>query len=350
VTALDAPLAAADRAALGQHGGSQLLPWLTGCLVITALLTAASVVVGISGVRTSLAWLATPDALSDTVLWHIRLPRAVGAWVAGALLGLGGAIAQSLFRNPLADPYLLGSASGAALGVTVSLLAVDASLLGFGWVGSLGMTGAAFAGACAAIALTVALSRGVLETTSLLLAGVVVAFLLSAVTSLLLLGSPDVWRTMQTFLLGNTGFLNWHATSLLAAVLVTCYVPAALLSRGLDALSLGEDTAASLGLSLPSLRLALLALLSLATATTVGQVGLIGFVGLVAPHLVRQTLRVNQRQLLLAAPLCGGALLQAADLISRWAIQPAELPVGVVTACIGGVYLIVLLWRRARNA
>lgn len=344
------PLSSGELTAANREGSSQFLPWLTVCVGITVLLTGASLLVGTSGIRMSLAWLLSPDALSDTVLWHIRLPRAVGAWLAGALLGLGGAIAQSLFRNPLADPYLLGSASGAALGVTVSLLAADASLVGFAWVGTLNVTCAAFIGACAAIALTVALSRGVLETASLLLAGIVVAFLLSAVTSLLLLRSPDAWRTMQTFLLGNTGFLNWRSTELLSAALVACFVPAAVLSRGLDALSLGEDTASSLGLSLPALRLMLLALLSLATATTVGQVGLVGFVGLVAPHLVRQTLHVTQRQLLVAAPLCGGALLQAADLVSRWAIQPAELPVGVVTACLGGCYLVLLLWRRTRNA
>jgi iron complex transport system permease protein len=122
------------------------------------------------------------------------------------------------------------------------------------------------------------------------------------------------------------------------------------LALELDALTFGEDTAQSLGVSLPALRLALLSLLSLATASTVGQVGIVGFVGLAAPHLVRETFQVNQRQLLIAAPLCGGALLQAADLISRWAVRPAELPVGIVTACLGGTYLVLLLWRRARHA
>jgi iron complex transport system permease protein len=214
----------------------------------------------------------------------------------------------------------------------------------------MGVTGTAFVGACGAIALTLALSRGVLQTASLLLAGIVVAFLLSAVTSLLLLSSPDTWRAMQAFLLGSTGFLSWRSTVLLAAVFVACAFPTVLLSRGLDALTLGEETAQSLGISLTALRLSLLTILSLATATTVAQVGVIGFVGLVAPHLVRESLHVNQRQLLIAAPLCGGALLQAADLLSRWVIRPAELPVGIVTACLGGSYLIFLLWRRSRNA
>jgi iron complex transport system permease protein len=212
------------------------------------------------------------------------------------------------------------------------------------------MTGAAFVGACAAIALTLLLSRGGLQTSSLLLAGIVVAFLLGAVSSLLLLRSPETYRAVQVFLLGSTAYLSWHSSLLLGLAFAICVVPAVLLARGLEALTLGEDTARSLGLSLPALRLALLGLLSLATATTVAQVGVVGFVGLVAPHLVRESVQLSQRQLLIAAPLCGGALLQAADLVSRWAIRPAELPVGVVTACLGGAYLVVLLWRRARNA
>jgi iron complex transport system permease protein len=324
--------------------------WLFACIAITVLLTASSLVVGTSSIRTSIEWLLSADVQSNSVLWQIRLPRAIGAWFAGALLGLGGAIAQGLFRNPLAEPYLLGSASGAALGVTVGLMAADASLSGLAWTGEMGVTGTAFVGACAAIALTLALSRGVLQTASLLLAGIVVAFLLSAVTSLLLLSSPDTWRAMQAFLLGSTGFLSWRSTVLLAVVFVACVVPTVLLSRGLDALTLGEETAQSLGISLTALRVSLLTILSLATATTVAQVGVIGFVGLVAPHLVRESLHINQRQLLIAAPLCGGALLQAADLLSRWIIRPAELPVGIVTACLGGSYLIFLLWRRSRNA
>jgi iron complex transport system permease protein len=323
---------------------------LVGCLIITAALTMGSLVIGTSTIRTSLQWLRSPDTQTMNVVWNIRLPRAMGAWFAGALLGLGGAIAQGLFRNPLADPYLLGSASGAGLGVSIGLLATASSLGSLAWAGEIGVTGMAFFGAAAAVALTLALSRGVLQTTSLLLGGIVVAFLLSAVTSLLLLSSPETWRAMQVFLLGSTDLLGWRSTGLLFITWVICTVPALLLSRGLEALSLGEETAASLGVSLPALRMALLVILSLATATTVAQAGVIGFVGLVAPHLVRESLQVTQRQLLIAAPLCGGVLLQAADLLSRWAIRPAELPVGVVTACLGGSYLVLLLRRRVQNA
>jgi iron complex transport system permease protein len=328
---------------------SRLGTWLACCLAITLLLTCGSLIVGTSSIETSFGWLFSPDAQSSVVLWQIRLPRTVGAWFAGALLGLSGAIAQGVFRNPLAEPYLLGTASGAALGVTLSLIAADASIGALAWAGQLGITGAACVGACAAIALTVGLSRGVLQTASLLLSGIVVAFLLSAVTSLLLLTKPDIWREMQIFLLGSTGFVSWSSAGLLAVVFCVCVVPAVLLARGLDALTLGEDTAQSLGLSLPMLRLTLLGVVSLGTATAVGQVGIVGFVGLVAPHLVRETLSVNHRQLLIGAALCGGALLQGADLLCRWIIRPAELPVGAVTACVGGTYLVFLLWRRSRD-
>ena len=332
------------------RGANRLATWLGCCIAVTVLLTFCSLVVGTSSVETSLGWIFSPDAQSSVVLWQIRLPRTIGAWFAGALLGLAGGIAQGVFRNPLAEPYLLGTASGAALGVTISLIAADASAGGLAWATQLGVTGAACVGAGGATLLTISLSRGVVQTRSLLLSGVVVAFLLGAITQLLLLTKPEIWRTMQIFLFGSTGFISWSSTGLLGAVFFVSLVPAALLSRGLDALTLGEDTAQSLGLSLPMLRLTLLGIVALATAASVSQVGVVGFVGLIAPHLVRETLSVNHRQLLIAAPLCGGALLQAADLVSRWVIRPSELPVGAVTACIGGSYLVFLLWRRSRNA
>jgi iron complex transport system permease protein len=332
----------------GARAANRMVIWLLCCLAVTLALTCGSLVVGTSSFETSWHWLTSPDAQSSVVLWQIRLPRTVGAWFAGALLGLGGAIAQGLFRNPLAEPYLLGTASGAALGVAVSLIAIDSSVGELAWTGRLGMTGTACIGACAAIALTITLSRGVLQTSSLLLAGIVVTFVLGAITQLVLLAKPELWREMQTFLLGSTALLSWSSADLLGAVFFLCVIPAALLARGLDALTLGEDTAQTLGLSLPLVRLTLLGVLSMGTAAVVGQVGIVGFVGLIAPHLVRETLAVNHRQLLIGAPLCGGALLQAADLLSRWIIRPAEFPVGAVTACIGGSYLVILLWRRSR--
>src|SRR5882757_5452241 len=132
--------------AAGAH--SRLAAWLFCCLLVTLLLTGAGLIVGTSSLETSLGWLLAPDAQSSVILWQIRLPRTVGAWFVGALLGLCGAIAQGVFRNPLADPYLLGTASGAELGVALSLIAADATVGELAWAGKLGLTGAACVGAC----------------------------------------------------------------------------------------------------------------------------------------------------------------------------------------------------------
>jgi iron complex transport system permease protein len=320
--------------------------WTLGGVTLALFWGGLSLLVGTTDWATSWQWLHTGDAQSQLVLWEIRLPRTIGAWCVGALLALAGTVAQGLFRNPLADPYLLGSASGAALGVALALVGAEASFTALAWAGRLGLTGAAFLGACGAMALTLVLARGALQTHTLLLSGVVVAFVLNALTSLVLLVSADAWRAMQAFLLGNTGLLGWSTTIVLAGVCVLCLLPSLWWARGLDALTLGEDTAQSLGLSLNGLRLMFLVLLSLATGAAVAQVGVVGFVGLVAPHLVRQTAAMDHRRLLWCSTLCGGALLQGADLLSRCLIRPAELPVGVLTACLGGAYLLVLMWRR----
>ena len=304
-------------------------------------------------------------AMAQQIVWDIRLPRTLGAWTAGALLGLAGAVAQGLFRNPLADPYLLGSASGASLGVALALALFgggSAGLLGFlgiakgsvavsvfssHWLVRLGLTGAAFVGAVLAVLLTLVLARGVQHTLRLLLAGVIVGVVLGAITSLLLLLSPDSLQAMQAFMLGSTGFVGWSACLLMASVWLVCLVLAWVLSRALDGLALGEATAHSLGLPLAPLRAALVAVLALATGTAVAQTGLIAFVGLAAPHLVRAAVSVPHGRLMLLSSLMGGALLCAADLLARGLMAPQELPVGVLTAVLGGGYLLWLMHRRA---
>ena len=302
-------------------------------------------------------------AMAQQIVWDIRLPRTLGAWCAGALLGLAGAVAQGLFRNPLADPYLLGSASGASLGVALALaLLGGGGLLGFlgggsstvavsvfssHWLVRLGLTGAAFIGAVLAVLLTLALARGVQHTLRLLLAGVIVGVVLGALTSLILLLSPDSLQAMQAFMLGSTGFVGWAACLLMAGVWLLCLALAWALSRALDGLALGEATAHSLGLPLAPLRAALVAVLALATGTAVAQTGLIAFVGLAAPHLVRAAVSVPHGRLMALSSLMGGALLCAADLLARGLIAPQELPVGVLTAVLGGGYLLWLMHRRS---
>jgi iron complex transport system permease protein len=292
-------------------------------------------------------WSAEGDVVSRQIVWDIRLPRSLGAWLGGALLGLAGAVAQGLFRNPLADPYLLGSASGASLGVGVylSLWGGNAWAMS-GWLG-LGLTGAAFLGAVLAVVFTLLLARGVQQTLRLLLAGVVVGVVLGAVTSLISLLQPQVLQAMQGFMLGSTAFVSWSVCLTMAAVLALCMAFSWIFARVLDALSLGEATAQSLGVPLPLARTVLVGVISLATGAAVAHIGLVAFVGLAAPHLVRSLVRCTHAWHLLLSALMGGALLVLADVMARVMLAPQELPVGVLTAVLGGGYL---LWRVYRDA
>lgn len=319
---------------------SVLAAWL---LAASAGLLALGIAVG------SMGWepLLDETGAGLTILWEIRLPRSVAAWLAGALLGLAGAIAQGLFRNPLADPYLLGSSTGAALAVALLLLLLGAApAVAAGWAARFGLTGAAFVGALLAVIVTLALARGVQHTARLLLAGVIVGMVLGALSALVISLAPDLLRSMQAFLLGSTGFLGWPAVVVLALALVASALAAMACSRALDALALGETTAASLGVGLAPVRLVLVAAMALATGAAVAQVGLVAFVGLMAPHLVRSLAKPTHRWLLPLSALAGGVLLLAADVVARWLLAPQELPVGVVTAVLGGGYLLALLQRR----
>jgi iron complex transport system permease protein len=286
------------------------------------------------------------------IFGEIRLPRSAGAALIGALLGLAGAIAQGVFRNPLADPYLLGSSAGAGLAVVLMLAAASlaggsVSLATAAWIERIGLVAAAFVGALAGVALTLMLARGAVQTLRLLLAGVVVGVLLGAASDLITVVSPDALRGKQAFMLGSTSFVGTSSLSLLAAGLTLLIVLATRHARALDALTLGEDSAASLGLDLGRIRLRLVAMLSLATALAVAQAGLIAFVGLVAPHLVRRHAPGGHGWLLAASAAMGAVLMLTADVVSRALIAPQELPVGVVTAVLGGGYLFVLIRRRS---
>ena len=289
------------------------------------------------------------------LIGQIRAPRSVGAWLCGALLGLAGAIAQGLFRNPLADPYLIGSASGASLGVVLVLAAAAlgghaVSLATAGAIARVGLVGGAFGGALAGVLLTLALAHGAQQTSRLLLAGVVVGVVLGAASDLVITAAPEALRGRQAFLLGSTGYLGWHSCALLGLGLVLTLPPSWRLGRALDALTLGAETAHSLGLALPQIRLALVAAIALATGVAVAQAGLIAFVGLVAPHLVRRFAPATHGYMLAASSATGGCLLLLADVLARSLIAPQEVPVGVLTALLGGGYLIWLLRRRSAAA
>lgn len=317
-------------------------------LRLAALLCAAAALLVVLGFAAgsegwSFAWRDDAELIAA-----IRAPRTLGAFCAGALLGLAGAIAQGLFRNPLADPYLLGSAAGAGLGVVLvlaagGLLGGSLGLATAGWLLRIGLVGAAFVGALLGVSVTLLLAGGAARPLVLLLCGVVVGVLLAALADLVVLLSPDALRGKQVFMLGTTGFLGWPAVGLLVLALLVALPLTVRVARALDALVLGESSAASLGVPLAQVRLLLVAVMSLATGSAVAQCGLVAFVGLVAPHLVRRTVTVTHGALVALAALAGGVLLLAADVAARSVVVPQELPVGLLTAVLGGLYLLVLL-------
>ena len=277
----------------------------------------------------------------EAIVWKLRLPRVLMGVLVGASLGTSGAAMQGLFRNPLAEPYLLGVASGASFGATLAMTLPGSSpalvpLFAFG-------------GAVGAVVITLALSRagGRARMTSILLAGVVVGSILTSLTMFLMLRDEDRLRAVFSWTLGNLSLSSWvtlgRATPYAASGMLLLYA----FARGLDALQLGEDTARTLGVNARAVRIGVIVGASLATAAAVAFVGLIGFVGLVAPHVMRRLGAPDHRLLLPASALGGAALLVVADLGARVALRPAEIPIGVVTALLGGPFFLWLLRRQA---
>jgi iron complex transport system permease protein len=279
----------------------------------------------------------------DTIVWDLRVPRVLLAAVVGAGLAVAGATLQGVLRNPLADPYVLGTASGAALGAAIAVLVpIRLVVFEFGLV-----NGLAFVGALLAVWAVYRLSRtsGLAPLTSLLLIGYAVASLLAAGLALAMFASGAHLRQIFSFLLGGLDGASW-ARLAGAALLIGLALAAALWrTRSLNGFVLGEETAAHLGVDVPRERALLFAIAALATAAAVAVAGLIGFVGLVVPHLVRLVAGANARVVIPLSALGGAALLVWADLVARLA---GDIPIGVVTALIGAPFFIVLL-RRART-
>jgi len=281
------------------------------------------------------------------ILWQLRLPRVVLGALVGAMLALAGAAYQGVFRNPLADPYLLGAAGGAGLGATLAIAyGPDTS----SWpVGLLPL--AAFTGAVAGVAAAYALGRsgGGRTTTTLVLAGVAVASFLTAIQTFVQQREDDTLREVYGWILGRLSTAGWKEvvlilpyTLLSAAVIVAC-------RRLLDVLAVGDDEAESLGVRAARVRLVVVAAATLGTAAAVAVSGLIGFVGIIVPHTVRLVAGSSYR---LVVPLClllGATFMILADLVARTVMAPGELPIGVVTAFLGAPFFAVVL-RTTRRA
>ncbi|SDE99581.1 iron complex transport system permease protein [Thermus arciformis] len=291
----------------------------------------------------------------NPIVTELRLPRVLGGMLVGGALAVSGAAFQGLFRNPLADPYLMGSASGAAFAVTLFAVLLGGLSPAFAQHAvfqhlPFSATFFGFLGALLATLLTLVLAGGVARTGELVLAGVVVGSVLTGLTTYLMMQDADRVRAVFAYTLGNLAFVGWAGVRALALALLLALPPLFLLGRVLNALQLGEETAKSLGLPLEGLKLLLLGAASLLTASAVAQAGIIGFVGLVVPHMLRRLLGEDYRLLLPASALGGGALLALADLLARTLARPAELPVGVVTTLLGGPFFLYLMWRRRGRA
>jgi iron complex transport system permease protein len=285
------------------------------------------------------------------LIWVWRAPRVLLAFLVGALLAISGVIFQGVFRNPLAEPYLLGSASGAGVGAALALLLPSALTSTLPLFEYLGLPILAFLGAWGASFLVLALARhgGSWQTAPLLLAGVALAAMLSALRGVLILWFGDETshlRALVSWQLGGLQTPTWNELAFLTGCLWFILITTYRLSAGLDALGLGDVTAKSLGVDLSRFTAIAVLVAALATALAVCWGGLIGFIGLIIPHVLRWWVGHLHRRLIPTAALAGGSLLVLVDTVARSVLAPSEIPIGLLTALIGGPFFIYLLRQR----
>ncbi|HVT63953.1 MAG TPA: iron ABC transporter permease [Mycobacteriales bacterium] len=285
------------------------------------------------------------DSPDDEIVWQIRVPRVLLAALIGATLTTAGTVMQVLVRNPLADPFLLGVSSGASVGATAVLLFGVFASLGV-WALSVGST----IGALVATASVFAVARagGRLMPTQLILCGVVMSAMFESVASFLLFkGNPQATQSVLFYLLGSFGSATWDQLPIPAVVLLLSLVYLYSQSRPLNALAIGQDQAASLGIDVRRVRRNLFIVASVMAGVSVAVSGVIGFVGLVVPHIVRLLVRSDHRKVLPVGMLLGAAFMVLGDLLARTIVAPQEMPIGVVTAFVGAPTLILLVRRRS---
>lgn len=320
---------------------SRVAAWkgLTALMALAVAVFLASLLIGSSGIgmsRMAGVLLGTSDDAARSVLTVVRLPRALAAFGVGSLLALAGVLLQALFRNPLADPYVLGVSGGAAIGALLAMM-VGAE--------AFGVQSAAIAGALGAVTVVYFLARGG-GTARLLLTGVVLASACGAVTTVLLaVADASRARGMLFWLMGD---LEWAFSPWMSALTaVAAVIVALLLGRPLNVLAAGELRARSVGLELDAWRSALFFACAILTAIAVVSAGTIGFVGLITPHVVRLTFRTSDHRVVApASALLGGTLLALADLVARTIASPRQLPVGAIMAIVGAPLFIMLLRTR----
>ncbi len=316
---------------------------LAGAMVLGVSLGPASLPVGgvFLEILDRMPLVTVDSGLSEreaAIVWQLRVPRVVLGALVGAMLATAGGAYQGVFRNPLADPYLLGVAAGAGLGATIVIAA------GAGGPG-IAVAAAAFAGAIAAVVLTYALARtgGVGSTANLILAGVAVAAFFTAAQTFVQQRAADTIREVFSWILGRLATVGWAEVALLAPFVAVSAAVLFASRRLLDVLAVGEEEAGTLGVRTDRLRLVVVAAATLGSAVAVAVSGLIGFVGIVVPHTVRLLAGHSYRLILPLAFVGGAAFLVFADLLARVIISPGELPIGVVTAFVGAPFFAVVL-------
>jgi len=281
---------------------------------------------------------------TEAILWEIRFPRVILAVLVGSMLSAAGAGYQGAFRNPLADPYLLGAGAGAGLGATIAIAYGPATS---GWfVDPLVL--AAFVGAIAGVAMAYGIGYSVRTgrtSLTLILAGVAVASFLTAIQTFVQQRESDTLREVYGWILGSLNTAGWSEVRLVLPYVLICLSGIFAARRLLDILAVGDVEASTLGVSPTRIRLGVVVLATLGTAAVVSVSGLIGFVGIIVPHFVRITTSTSYRVVVPLSILVGGAFLVVADIIARVAVAPSEIPIGVVTAMIGAPFFALVLRR-----
>lgn len=331
--------------------------WGVGVLGFLVLLGSISVAVSVGAVAVPLetVWgilinkIVPETVIADwsqgreAIVWDIRLPRAVLACFVGAGLAVVGASLQAVTRNPLADPHLLGISAGGAFGAILALLHTGL------FIGLLTVPLLAFAGSLGATLIVLAVSQFASATSAdrLVLAGVAVSFIvMSAANVLIFLGDPRAVHTVVFWMLGGLGLAQWDQLIYPAVILMGCGAYLWLKSETLNAMTIGDETATTLGISVARFRLTVFVVGAMITGVMVAFSGIIGFVGLMIPHIVRLVTGGDYRRLIPFSALCGAIFLVWADIIARTIMAPDDMPIGIVTGLIGGVFFVWLLRRR----
>ncbi|HZQ64469.1 MAG TPA: iron ABC transporter permease [Gaiellaceae bacterium] len=334
--------------------------WLVGAVALLAASLVTGALVGpahiglgpaLQSVAAKLPFLHVHSPLSgpdESILWDIRMPRVVLGALVGAMLAVAGASYQGVFRNPLADPYLLGVAAGAGLGATIAVVYLPSGL-DYQSV----LPPAAFAGGAVAVAAAYAIGRtaaGGSAGATLVLAGVTVASFFTAIQTFVQQQHSDTLQEVYSWILGRLPSSGWRDVLILLPYVAVASIGILLHRRLLDVLSVGDEEAASLGVHVGRVRLVVVVCATIGTAAAVAVSGLIGFVGIIVPHAIRLVAGPSYRLLLPLSILVGASFLVLTDVIARTALSPAELPIGVVTAFFGAPFFAIVLRTSRRMA